>query len=60
MGAAVGAGGGGSAGAGGRRRAASLSFPSPFQVYNVASGKALPQWLSDKKKRALRKDDDYR
>ena len=37
-----------------------LSFPSPFQVYNVASGKALPQWLSDKKKRALRKDDDYR
>jgi hypothetical protein len=29
------------------------------QVYNVTSGKSLPQWLSETKKRALRKDDEY-
>ena len=32
----------------------------PFQVYNVSSGKSTPQWLSESKKRALRKDEEYR
>lgn len=30
------------------------------KVYNVTAGKTLPQWLSEKKKKALRKDKDYR
>ena len=30
------------------------------QVYNVSSGKSTPQWLSESKKRALRKDEEYR
>ena len=30
-----------------------------LQVYNVTSGKSLPQWLSETKKRSLRKDDEY-
>ena len=29
-------------------------------IYNLSSGKTLPQWLSDRKRRALNKDDDYR
>jgi len=29
-------------------------------VYNVASGKSLPGWLSEAKKKSLKKDDDYR
>ena len=29
------------------------------KIYNLASGKILPQWILDKKKRALRKDQDY-
>jgi ribosome biogenesis protein ENP2 len=29
-------------------------------VYHVTSGKALPQWLSEAKKRGLRKDEEYR
>ena len=41
------------------------SFFDPFpplssQVYNVTSGKSLPQWLSEKRKRSLRKDEEYR
>lgn len=43
--------------------AASLSThppTSPSQVYNVTSGKSLPQWLSEKRKRSLRKDEEYR
>ena len=32
----------------------------PNQVYNVSSGKNTPQWLSESKKRALRKDEEYR
>ena len=27
------------------------------KVYNVSAGKSVPDWLSDKKKRALRKDE---
>ena len=30
------------------------------KVYNVSSGKTLPQWLSDKKKKSLRKDEEYK
>jgi hypothetical protein len=30
------------------------------QVYTVGSGKTMPAWLSEAKKRALRKDEDYR
>ena len=30
------------------------------QVYNVSGGKSLPQWLSEKKKESLRKDDEFR
>lgn len=30
------------------------------KVYNLSSGKTMPQWLSESKKRALLKDDEYR
>ncbi len=30
------------------------------QVYNVAGGKSLPEWLTDKKREALRKDEEFR
>jgi ribosome biogenesis protein ENP2 len=30
------------------------------RVYNLSQGKTLPEWLSDSKKRALLKDDEYR
>ena len=30
------------------------------KVYNVSSGKTLPQWLSEKKKKSLRKDEEYK
>ena len=30
------------------------------QVYNVTSSKKQPQWVSDKKKKGLRKDEEYR
>ena len=38
----------------------SLSLNRLSQVYNVSSGKSTPQWLSESKKRALRKDEEYR
>ncbi|EKX53283.1 hypothetical protein GUITHDRAFT_64390, partial [Guillardia theta CCMP2712] len=31
-----------------------------IKVYNVSSGKTLPQWLSEKKKKSLRKDEEYK
>lgn len=37
-------------------------FPRPHphrQVYTISGGKAVPSWLSEKKKRALRKDEEY-
>lgn len=41
--------------------ATDLFFVHPlYQVYNVTSGKSMPQWLSEKKKRSLRKDEEYR
>jgi ribosome biogenesis protein ENP2 len=30
------------------------------KVYNLSSGKTMPQWLSDSKKRSLLKDEEYR
>ena len=33
---------------------------SGCKVYNLSSGKAVPQWLSESKKRELAKDEDYR
>lgn len=30
------------------------------QVYNVTSSKTLPQWISVKKQKSLRKDEEYR
>jgi hypothetical protein len=29
-------------------------------VYNIAAGRTIPRWLDDKKKKALRRDEDYR
>ncbi|CAI7755896.1 unnamed protein product [Closterium sp. NIES-54] len=50
-----GAGSGGGGGGGGLR----VSTLNGVKVYNVSGGKAVPEWISDKKKRALRKDEDY-
>lgn len=33
---------------------------SDVKVYNVAGGKSLPAWLSEKKRAALRKDEEFR
>jgi ribosome biogenesis protein ENP2 len=30
------------------------------KVYNLSSGKTMPQWLSDTKKKTLAKDEEYR
>lgn len=30
------------------------------QVYNISSSKTLPQWLSDSKKKSLKKNDEWR
>eukprot|EP00878_Enallax_costatus_P035276 GHUV01039292.1.p1 GENE.GHUV01039292.1~~GHUV01039292.1.p1 ORF type:complete len:189 (+),score=7.13 GHUV01039292.1:683-1249(+) len=37
-----------------------LSAPDGVKVYTVGSGKSMPAWLSETKKRALRKDEEYR
>eukprot|EP00887_Chlorella_sp_A99_P002039 scaffold18.g2039.t1 len=37
-----------------------VSAPDGVKVYAVAGGKNIPAWLSDKKKKALRKDEEYR
>ncbi|KAF8054988.1 nol10 [Scenedesmus sp. PABB004] len=37
-----------------------VSAPDGVKVYTVGSGKTMPAWLSEAKKRALRKDEDYR
>ena len=29
-------------------------------MYNVSAGRTVPQWLSESKKRSLRKDEEYR
>jgi ribosome biogenesis protein ENP2 len=31
--------------------------PNGVKIYNLSAGKSLPQWISEKKKRALRKDE---
>lgn len=42
------------------RRQVLASLPRLLQVYTVSGGKNIPAWLSDKKKKALRKDEEYR
>jgi ribosome biogenesis protein ENP2 len=37
-----------------------VSSYNGVRVYNLSSGRSFPQWLSDKKKRALSKDEEYR
>lgn len=37
-----------------------LLNPNGIKIYNVSIGKSLPDWLSEKKKRSLRKDEEYR
>jgi ribosome biogenesis protein ENP2 len=37
-----------------------VSAPNGVKVYNIAGGKSLPEWLSQKKKEALRKDETFR
>ncbi|KAI7845268.1 hypothetical protein COHA_001310 [Chlorella ohadii] len=37
-----------------------VSAPDGVKVYTVSGGKNIPAWLSDKKKKALRKDEEYR
>ena len=29
-------------------------------MYNVSGGKSMPQWLNEKKKRSLKKDEEFR
>ena len=37
-----------------------IEGPHGVKIYNLSVGKTLPEWLSEKKKRALSKDEDYR
>ena len=34
--------------------------PNGVKIYNLSVGKTLPEWLSEKKRRSLAKDEDYR
>lgn len=34
-----------------------VSAPNNVKIYNLSAGKSLPEWLSDRKKRALQKND---
>ncbi|KAL4235680.1 Nucleolar protein 10 [Mactra antiquata] len=34
-----------------------VSAPNRVKIYNLSAGKSLPEWLSDRKKRSLRKQD---
>ncbi|KAK3245059.1 hypothetical protein CYMTET_45354, partial [Cymbomonas tetramitiformis] len=36
-----------------------VSAPNGIKVYNIAAGKTIPAWLSDKAKRNFRKDEEY-
>jgi ribosome biogenesis protein ENP2 len=37
-----------------------VSESSGTKVYNLSAGKTLPEWLSSKKKKSLRQDEEYR
>lgn len=37
-----------------------FTFVTATQVYSVAGGKSIPSWVSDAKKKSLRKDEEYR
>lgn len=34
-----------------------VSDPNNIKIYNLSAGKSLPEWLSDRKRRALQKKD---
>jgi len=36
-----------------------LVAPSGARVYNISAGKSLPKWISEKKRRALKRDVDF-
>ncbi|CAH1775195.1 unnamed protein product [Owenia fusiformis] len=35
-----------------------VSSPNNIKIYNLSAGKTLPEWLSDRKKRQLQREDD--
>eukprot|EP00197_Chlamydomonas_leiostraca_P004092 CAMPEP_0202871522 /NCGR_PEP_ID=MMETSP1391-20130828/18922_1 /ASSEMBLY_ACC=CAM_ASM_000867 /TAXON_ID=1034604 /ORGANISM="Chlamydomonas leiostraca, Strain SAG 11-49" /LENGTH=663 /DNA_ID=CAMNT_0049552351 /DNA_START=89 /DNA_END=2076 /DNA_ORIENTATION=- len=37
-----------------------VSAPDGVKVYNISSSKSIPKWLSDSKKKALKKNEEYR
>ncbi|KAJ9505120.1 hypothetical protein QJQ45_009472 [Haematococcus lacustris] len=37
-----------------------VSASDGVKVYNICSGKAVPQWLSESKKKSLKKNEEYR
>ncbi|GFR41480.1 hypothetical protein Agub_g2171, partial [Astrephomene gubernaculifera] len=37
-----------------------VSAPDGVKVYHITSGKTLPQWLAESKKKSLRKNEEYR
>jgi len=41
-------------------RAFTTGWADGMQVYNIAAGRTIPRWLDDKKKKSLRRDEDYR
>jgi ribosome biogenesis protein ENP2 len=34
--------------------------PNGVRIYNISASRSLPSWISDKKKKALKKNEDYR
>ena len=34
-----------------------VANPNNIKIYNLSAGKSLPEWLSDRKKRSLQKQD---
>ncbi|KXZ56503.1 hypothetical protein GPECTOR_1g450 [Gonium pectorale] len=37
-----------------------VSAPDGVKVYHITSGKTMPQWIAESKKKSLRKNDEYR
>lgn len=37
-----------------------LSLFAFVQVYNVSSGKSIPEWISEAKRKSLQKSEEYR
>ena len=38
-------------------RTMQVANPNNIKIYNLSAGKSLPEWLSDRKKRSLQKQD---